>query len=116
MSTHKKCYSIHPAFTCSILTVCEICSKLTKKTPERCHRSGVFIVNFEHISHFVLVFLLLTLNMYLLTGNSLIQLQNHYKGLEKMLMEKMPCGGLTKRFNIVWKSLSYLLFQSQQRK
>ena len=27
------------------------------------HRSGVFIVNFEHISHLVVVFLLLTLNM-----------------------------------------------------
>ena len=27
-------------------------------------RSGVFIVNFEHISHLVLVFLLLTFNMY----------------------------------------------------
>ena len=43
---------------------CEICSKLTIKTPERhkwC-RSGVFIVNFEHISQFVLVFLLLTLS------------------------------------------------------
>ena len=27
---------------------CEICSKLTIKTPERshCHRSGVFVVNF----------------------------------------------------------------------
>ena len=35
---------------------CEICSKLTI-------RSGVFIVNFEHISRLVLVFLLLTLNM-----------------------------------------------------
>ena len=32
---------------------CEICSKLTIKTPERCHwsHSGVFIVNFEHISN-----------------------------------------------------------------
>ena len=32
----------------------EICSKLTIKTPERrqWRRSGVFIVNFEHISHF----------------------------------------------------------------
>ena len=31
----------------------EICSRLTIKTPERCHchRSGVFIVNLEHISH-----------------------------------------------------------------
>ena len=71
-------------------TRCEICSKLTIKTPERRHfisprntrkpkgflefsriikwewrRSGVFIVNFEHISHLVLVFLLLTLNMQL---------------------------------------------------
>ena len=38
---------------------CEICSKLTIKTPERL--SYVFIVNFEHISHLVLVLLLLTL-------------------------------------------------------
>ena len=61
-------------------TRCEICSKLTIKTPEQrqwrrsgvfivnfehiqWRRSGVFIVNFEHISQLVLVFLLLTLNM-----------------------------------------------------
>ena len=46
-------------------TKCEIYSKLTIKTPERrqWRRSGVFIVNFEHISHLALVFLLLTLNM-----------------------------------------------------
>ena len=32
-------------------TKSEICSKLTVKTPEShcCHRSGVFIVNFEYI-------------------------------------------------------------------
>ena len=44
---------------------CEICSKLTIKTPEQriWRRSGIFTVNFEHISHLVLVFLLLTLNM-----------------------------------------------------
>ena len=44
---------------------CDVCSKLTIKTPERRHwlRSSVFIVNFEHISHLALVFLLLTLNM-----------------------------------------------------
>ena len=43
---------------------CEICSKLTIKTPERCHwyHSGVFIVNFEQISHTSLIFPLLTLN------------------------------------------------------
>ena len=66
-------------------TRCEICSKLTIKTRERrlsyteqfidllCKSidwflykwccPGVFIVNLEHISHPVLVFLLLTLNM-----------------------------------------------------
>ena len=41
----------------------EICSKLMIKPPERCRRrSGVFVVNFAHISHLFLVFLLLTLN------------------------------------------------------
>ena len=37
-------------------TRCEICSKLTIKTPERrhCRRSSVFIVNLEHIAHLVL--------------------------------------------------------------
>ena len=46
-------------------TRCKICSKLTIKTPQRrqWRRSGVFIVNFEHISHLLLVFLLLTLNI-----------------------------------------------------
>ena len=36
---------------------CETYSKLTIKTPD-----GVFIVNFEHISHLFQVFLLLNLN------------------------------------------------------
>ena len=42
----------------------EICWTLTIKTPQRrqwrCF--GIFIVDFEHVSHFVLVFLLLTLS------------------------------------------------------
>ena len=40
------------------------------KTPERrqWRRCGVFIVNFEDISYFVLVFLLLTLNIKLPAG------------------------------------------------
>ena len=43
---------------------CAVCSKLTIMTPEQRHwrRSGVFIINFEHISHLFLVFLLLTLS------------------------------------------------------
>ena len=46
-------------------TRCGIYSKLAIKIPERRQgrRSGTFIVNFEHILHLVLVFLLLTLDM-----------------------------------------------------
>ena len=42
---------------------CEICSNLTITTQERhdWHRSSVCTINFEHISHPFLVFLLLTL-------------------------------------------------------
>ena len=51
----------------------EICWNLTIKTQERCQwcRSGVFIVNFEHISNLVLMILLLTLNMQMPTGKAL---------------------------------------------
>ena len=43
------------------------------KTPERRQwvRFGVFIIDFEHISHLVLEFLLLTLSMQLPTGKAL---------------------------------------------
>ena len=41
----------------------EICSKLTIKIQNDARRrSGIFIVNFEHVSHLVLVLLLLTLS------------------------------------------------------
>ena len=45
-------------------------TQLKIKTPERRHwrRSDNFIVSLEHISHFFLVFLLLTLNKYVLAG------------------------------------------------
>ena len=48
----------------------EVCSELTMETSERCHwrRSGVFSVNFEHISHPFLVFILLAMNKYMLVG------------------------------------------------
>ena len=50
--------------------MCEICAKLTIKTLEQpqLQRSGVFIVNFEHIAHLFLPFVFLTLNMYFLLG------------------------------------------------
>ena len=50
-------------------TKCEICSKLTIKTlgQRKRHRCGVFIIDFEQISHIVwLMFSLLTLNKCLL--------------------------------------------------
>ena len=61
----KKC---QPTILCSKLTTETleqgVNSKLTLKTPKQHHwrRSGFFIVNFEHNSHLVLVFLLLTLS------------------------------------------------------
>ena len=66
----------------------EICSKLTIKTPERrskliikiserryWRRPGIFLANFEHISHLVLMFLLLTLSMEMPAGSWLIKNQ-----------------------------------------
>ena len=51
-------------------TRCEICSGLTIKTAKRRYfrRSGVLIVNFEHILHLVLVLLVLTLSRQMPTG------------------------------------------------
>ena len=54
-------------------TRCEICSKLTIKTPERCQictkvTGGVFIVNFENTSHLVLMFLLWILSRQMPAG------------------------------------------------
>ena len=67
---HERVKSHLPAGICMLTvnnritkTRCEICSKLTIKTPER-----AFIVNFEHISHLVLVFLLLTLSKQMPAG------------------------------------------------
>ena len=51
----------------SLILLYWLSSKLIIKTPEW-RRSGVFIVNFEHISNLVLVFILLTLNRYMPTG------------------------------------------------
>ena len=54
----------HVPLHTNISTTCEICSKLTIKTSERCHwrrRAGVFIANTEQISLIVLKFWLLNL-------------------------------------------------------
>ena len=49
------------------------CWKSTIETVEKGGCSGVFIVNFKHISHLFLVFLLLTLDKYMLAGLLLAQ-------------------------------------------
>ena len=46
------------------------CLKLIIETLERRRCSGIFIVNFEHISHLVLVFLLLTLSRQMPAGSA----------------------------------------------
>ena len=43
--------------------------KLTIETLEKGMKYGAFTINFEHISHLALVFLLLTLNMKMFDGN-----------------------------------------------
>ena len=85
----------------------KIGSKLTIKIPERdqCCRSGVFIVNFEHISRFVLVFSLLTLNRPIPTGVFL--------SLAFLLaLNRYFCFGLEKSNYFYRKRLSYLFLLS----
>ena len=75
----------------NIRTMCETCSKLTVKTPERrqLRRSGVF-VNFEQILQIIQVFPLLTLNKLMPTGNSLgkYMFKVGTNGNRKMLIDK----------------------------
>ena len=52
-------------------TRCKICSKLTIKTPKR---RRAFIVNFKHIFHLVLVFLMLTFSRQMPAGNGLFRI------------------------------------------
>ena len=97
----------------NVRTSCEICSKFTIKTPERrqWRRSGVFIVNIEHISHLFLMFLLLTLNMQLPAGFSLSVNACHifiYLSCASYnIFFSKDCGTL--KFNAISWSLSSLL-------
>ena len=45
----------------------------------QCRRPGVFVVNFEHILHLVVVLLLLTLSMLLPAGECVIKNMQSYK-------------------------------------
>ena len=73
----KLCWGNYPVGNCmfevnneNTRARCEIYSKLIIKTPKRrqWRRSGVFLVNFKHISHFFLVSLLLTLSRQMPAG------------------------------------------------
>ena len=56
----------------------------------QCHwrRSGVFIVNFEHILHFFLVFLLLTLNKWILA--EIVVFSSNYLGPGPFKIKLVP--------------------------
>ena len=64
---------------------------LTKNTLEwrqwRCF--AVFIFNFEHLSHLVLVFLLLTLNTYMPTGNIIRE-----RFYQKLIFQNILCANI----------------------
>ena len=64
----------------------ETCFKLTIKTEQHhWRRSGVFIVNFEHISHLFLLFLLLTLRKLMLAGMPLLRILDYKFSSEQYL-------------------------------
>ena len=65
-----------PAITCSKLTIETL--EQSAKYVQWC-RSDVFIVNFEHISHLVLVFLLLTLSRKMPAGKGLTRKRDSEK-------------------------------------
>ena len=84
------CEITQPAFTCAKIIIetleqgvkyVQSNNKDTRTTDRRYwRRSGVFIINFEHISYLVIVFLLLTLNMTTPVGMSFTNCaKNHSK-------------------------------------
>ena len=85
-------------------TRCEICSMLTIKIAERLQwrRSSIFIVNFVHISHLVLLFLLLTLNMSLPTGHRLFYRWNRNDQLRSRGQDKKNSIKLQIEPNSIW--------------
>ena len=95
-------------------TRCEICSKLTIKTPERrhWHRSGVFIVNFEHILQLVLVFLLLTLSRSMPAGFALFNpFRNTGRAFSRTLLSTTVAPNLMSR--VFKKTFSSEMFKNK---
>ena len=85
----------------------EICSKLTMKTPERHHWrcSGAFIVKFQYISHLFLVFILLTLSIYLFArvlAKTTHITQKHYPDIIKVDSVTLKMSSQTKAPKLIY--------------
>ena len=77
----------------NIRTMCEMCSKLTIKTPEwrHWHRSGVFIVTLNRFhTLFCCLFLLLILNKKMLVGSHWTKMKHWVQMDSKTLKTQMP--------------------------
>ena len=99
----------------NIRTRCKIYLKLTIKTPKRrqWRCSGVSIVNFEHISHLVLVFLLLALNMWLSVGKW--EAWNIFLFVGSAVRYNIiPLLLVCSSFSRLWKDLNYVIFQKKE--
>ena len=99
-------------------TRCEICSKLTIKTPERSHwcHSGVFI-NFEHVSHLVLVVSIVNFEQVNASWTSFPEMFTQKSVLTVILL--VNCAQKSKRFrealNLTEKlklMIQYFIFQN----
>ena len=103
---------------------CKICSMLTIKTSEWRHWrwSGIFIVNFEHISHLFLVFLLSTFNKYMLARLCLPVSSSVFRTLSNIYEQAFFCkilANLSKLFQkfslfvrFTWESTNWLVIIS----
>ena len=103
---------------------CKICSMLTIKTSEWRHWrwSGIFIVNFEHISHLFLVFLLSTFNKYMLARLCLPVSSSVFRTLSNIYEQAFFCkilANLSKLFlkfslfvRFTWESTNWLVIIS----
>ena len=100
---------------------CEIRSKLTIKTPEQRQwlRSGVFIVNFGHISHLALVFLMSTYTCYCRLGlcgfSRLERKQRIILNLSRSILATVifPCKYISTKYNIYCRHQIFFVLENK---
>ena len=61
----------------------KVSNKETKLRQWRC--SGVFIINFEHVSHIILLFSLLSLNKFITGGVECFLIQSWYRKIKNKI-------------------------------